>query len=85
MADKSATEIGVIRFQNGNVTTLHAGTNSNTGETIIWQQVEGRRASRVTGRNIPKLAAELNFVLVEGQAAWVRCNDAALAVLQRAL
>lgn len=71
MINKSAAKIGTIEWENGNRVDLHAGTNHNTGEQILWQQVHGRRASRITGQNIALLLAELDEVLNEGRAKWV--------------
>lgn len=89
MINKSASKIGTIEFKNGNQTTLWIGTNSNTGETILWQVMKEPlglvgRSKRITGRNLGKLATELNFVLCEGEAKWIgERNDAALDGLKK--
>jgi hypothetical protein len=70
MIPKSATKIGAIKWTKGARVDLWIGTNSNTGETIVWQQVQNRRASRVTGRNITKLRSELDHALNEGECSW---------------
>lgn len=82
MINKSASRIGTIEFTNGNRLTLHVGGNSNTGETIVWQQLEGQRASRITGRNLAPFLAELDEILNEGEGTWAEGrNDAALDAL----
>ena len=79
MINKSATKIGTIEFKNGNRNTIYIGANRNTGASIVWQQVAGRRATRHTGKNINKLATELNVALNEGEVCWFGDrNDAAL-------
>lgn len=84
MINKSASLIGTIEFKNGNRNTIYIGANKNTGETIVWQQVTGRRASRVTGKNITKFVETLEFVTCEGEARWVGArNDAALDCLAK--
>lgn len=83
MINKSASRIGKIVFKEGGCTTLFIGANSNTGADIVWQDIPGRRPVRTTGRNIRKLAEELDFELREGTATWEgEVNDAALACLQ---
>lgn len=82
MINKSATKIGTVVFNNGNRNTLYIGANRNTGETIVWQKLEGSRSKRVTGKNIAKLADELDFFLNEGMAHWEgTINHAALDIL----
>lgn len=82
MIHKSAAKIGTIEFANGKRNALFVGSNSNTGETILWQQVQGRRAQRVTGRNIANLVAELVECLRTGEAKWIgEFNAAALAAI----
>lgn len=82
MIHKSATTIGTVEFKNGNRNTFYLGHNHNTGATILWQKVSGRRSQQITGRNIPKIAEELNHLLNEGEARWVSpINNAALDVL----
>jgi len=82
MINKSASPIGILQFSNGNKTALFIGANSNTGETIVWQSVNGRRATRTTGRNIAGLAGEVKHVLDSGEATWVETpNKAALSCL----
>ena len=71
MINKSASKIGTLQFDNGRCTDLHVGHNSNTGATILWQQVHGQRASRVTGGNIARIMAEVFQVLEQGEARWV--------------
>lgn len=90
MVNQSASFIGTVEFKNGNRTRIWIGANSNTGETVVWQQTlfsgkaQWNRDSRVTGRNIRKFADELNFVLKEGEAKWVeRPNDAAFDALMK--
>jgi hypothetical protein len=82
MINKSATKAGEIKWNNGKSTVLWIGHNRNTGETIVWQVVwaNGKpgKSSRITGHNIPKLAAEIHkYVPADG--AWVYTNAAALA------
>jgi hypothetical protein len=82
VVNKSASLIGTLVFVNGNRNTLHIGTNSNTGETIVWQQVTGRRSSRLTGKNIAAFAAELTAALGRNEASWEgTVNNAALTAL----
>ncbi len=82
MANKSATLIGTVVFDNGNRNTIHVGLNHNTGETIVWQQQEGKRSSRITGRNIEPFLSEIDHVLCEGEAHWDgEVNRAALEAL----
>lgn len=86
MINKSASRIGKIVFAEGGSTALYIGANRNTGETIVWQDIPGRRSRRTTGRNIPKLASELDHCLREGEATWEgEVNDAALRCLQEYL
>lgn len=91
MINKSATKVGTIEFKNGRKNNLWLGHNCNTGETILWQvmqELDGRlgRSTRVTGRNLTKLAIELNDCLNEGEAKWVGArNDAAVDMLQKLL
>lgn len=76
MPHKSATQIGTLRFKaTGLTNVLHLGHNRNTGETILWQRVAKRREQRMTGRNLVKLAAELNTALNEGEAEWVSIDS----------
>ena len=83
MINKSATHIGKIHWlKTGNILDLWIGDNSNTGETIVWQKVEGKRDTRVTGKNIAKLAQELNVAMNEGDGVWLERNDAALDALK---
>jgi hypothetical protein len=87
MIHKSAIKAGEITWNNGNSTVLWIGTNRNTGETIVWQVVwktypngthGPSRSKRITGRNIPKLAAEIRkYVPTEGR--WTYTNAAALS------
>jgi hypothetical protein len=84
MVNKSATLIGTVVFSNGSRTSLWIGTNSNTGETIVWNKLLGGkgRATRTTGSNITKLANELNAALNAEGARWDGDrNDAALDAL----
>jgi len=75
MINLSARQIGTVEFRNGNQNTLHLGSNRNTGERIVWQQVRGRRPARVTGRNVGRLVAELRRLLADGEARWVEGPD----------
>ena len=88
-AHKSASFIGEITFKSGNRTRLWIAGNRNTGDTIVFQQTlfsnsrQWNHQRRVTGRNIAKLATELNHILNEGEASWGDYrNDAALDVLK---
>ncbi len=84
MINKSASLIGTIEFKNGNRNTIYIGHNHNTGETIVWQQVAGRRSQRITGKNITKFAAELDSTMNEGDAKWIgERNDSALNCLAK--
>lgn len=85
MINQSASRVGTLVFKSGIRNTLYVGTNSNTGETILWQQCGDRRAKRSTGRNIRRVVRELSHVLASGAARWDgEVNGAALAVLQQA-
>jgi hypothetical protein len=82
MINKSATKAGEITWNNGNSTVLWLGSNSNTGETIVWQVVwkNGKpgKSSRITGGNIAKLAEEIKkYVPTEGK--WAYANAACLS------
>lgn len=87
--NKSASKIGTVEFKNGNQTTLWIGSNHNTGETILWQVMKEPlglvgRSKRVTGKNLGKLATELNDCLNEGECKWIgERNDAALDGLKK--
>lgn len=83
MANKSATRIGVLIFENGNRTTLDIGINRNTGATIVWQNTPGQREARTTGRNIARLLAELKDALLSGEVRWEDgCNTLALNAMK---
>lgn len=81
--NKSATKIGTLVFPNGNRNSLFVGSNRNTGETIVWQKVVGRKPSRVTGGNIAKLVGEADELLKSGGAAWEGLNEAAWAAVSK--
>jgi hypothetical protein len=81
---KSATKACDIAWKNGNHTVLWVGHNHNTGDTIVWQMViqpgKHHKSSRITGRNIAKLAAEIaKYVPAEGQ--FVYRNAAAMSAI----
>lgn len=83
MINKSASKIGTVKFTNGNKVALFIGSNRNTGETIVWQVLNGGRSTRVTGKNITRLANDLNDALNEGEGSWEgTTNDAALNILK---
>ena len=69
--NKSAREIGKIQFTNGNRLTLFVDHNSNTGEVYAYQQLDGKRPSKVSGRNLKPFLAELDEVMNENEATWV--------------
>lgn len=84
MIHKSSTKAAEIKFANGNSVVLWVDYNHNTGSLIVWQVVwrDGKpgRSTRVTGRNIAKLGAEIRALPVsEGQLIY--SNAAALAVI----
>lgn len=82
--NKSASKIGNLVFNNGNRLALYIGANSNTGETIVWQVLNGGKSKRVTGKNVSGLATELAEVLTTNAGGWVgEVNAAALACLTR--
>lgn len=84
--NKNASHIGIIEWkQSGRKNSLYIGFNTNTGETIIWQQMlnESRRPARVTGRNIPKFLGELEQALDEGDCFWIQRNDAVINSLRQ--
>ena len=89
MINKSATKACEIAWTNGNATVLWVGHNRNTGETIVWQVVWKTypggtwgpdRSSRITGRNIPKLAGEIAKA-VPGDGSFTYRNAAAMAAI----
>lgn len=86
MINKSASQIGTVEFTNGNRLTLHVGANSNTGDLIVWQQLDGQRASRITGKNLGPFLDEIEEIMNEGEATWAAGrNDAALDALVAAV
>ena len=68
--NKSAARVGTLVFDNGNRNTIYLGTNRNTGSDIVWQHVAGRRAKKMTGRNIPLLFAEIREIVGTGEGHW---------------
>lgn len=79
----NASRIGTLEFKNGNRTILDLGTNSNTGEAIVWQTVNNGRASRVTGKNLNRLAGDISDAIFEGDAKWLDRDDAVLNAFLR--
>ena len=82
MIHKSATRACEITWNNGNVTTLWLGHNRSTGEAIVWQVVRWNgklgKSTRLTGRNITKLVAEMaRYVNADGRYTYR--SDAAMA------
>lgn len=57
--------------------------DSNTGETIVWQHVLDR--PRITGRNLPRFAEELDVALNDGSAFWLQRNDEIVNLLNKFL
>lgn len=84
MIYKSATKACNILWSNGNETVLWVGYNRNTGETIVWQRVRYGtklgKSTRITGRNITKLAAEIAQA-VPADGTFTYCNTAAMSVI----
>lgn len=79
MINKSASVVGTIRFRESmNVVTFYMGTNSNTGETIVWQLFKGK-SQKFTGKNIAKLYREVAKAVAEKEANWCNCNANLLA------
>ena len=84
MINKSATKACNIKWANGNETVLWVGHNGNTGDTIVWQVVwrngNPGKSTRITGGNIPKLAAEIaKHVPTEG--SFIYHNAAAMSAI----
>lgn len=75
---KSAQKIGTIEFAHGDRNELYVSRNRNSHELIVWQCVPGRRARRVTGRNITAMLAAIDECMFEGTGRWVELDDAAL-------
>lgn len=65
--NKNASFVGTIEWRDsGRKVSFWI---SNTGETIVWQHVLDRpRASRITGRNLPRFAEELDVAINEGSS-----------------
>lgn len=79
---KSASKVGTIRWTNGNEVSFFIGSNSNTGETIVWQKHVGRE-QRFTGANIKRLLTELTAALAAGDCKWLACNATVLSAWER--
>ena len=70
----------VLRWKhNGAHLHLYISTNSNTGGSIVWQELDGNRPSRVTGRNIKRLGAEIRDALKTGECYWTQDPTEALS------
>lgn len=84
MINKSATKACEILWANGNETVFWVGHNSNTGATIVWQRVRYGaklgKSTRITGRNIAKLAAEI-AAIEPWEATFTYRNAAAMAAI----
>lgn len=81
MVNKSASKLGTLLFTNGNRNEIYIGTNRNTGATIVWQVRTSPRfkpgftdETRLTGRHIAKLWAELSDALNKGECEYVERN-----------
>lgn len=85
--NKNAAHAGIIEWKHsGRKVSIYLGTNTNTGEDIVWQHIlDEPRPRRVTGNNIPKFVDMLDHVLNEGEAFWIQRNDAVIDMLRKYL
>lgn len=85
MIPKIATKVGTLRFKaHDRLNDIYLHYNLNTGEPVIYQKLQGSRATSTSGRNLLRFVQDLQEALYEGEASWTEApNDAALDAMRK--